>query len=140
MQDILESAVVDPDQAVVKVNQALGSINNYTLGSIGHEFFSQEEIAQLDNLMAIYNTVTVGKQTAKIKFDNYLSDLLYAKFDSIMAPYQNKTYMGPELKQSLGKSLDYFIQIYNDRQSDIDADAEAAYENGDVDEANELKR
>jgi hypothetical protein len=40
MQDILESAAVDPDQALVKVNQVLGSINNYTLGSIGHEMFN----------------------------------------------------------------------------------------------------
>jgi len=57
-----------------------------------------------------------------------------------MTPYKNKTYMGPELKQSLSKSLDYFIQVYNDRQSDLDMDAEAAYEDGDIDEANELKR
>jgi hypothetical protein len=92
--------------------------------------------------MTVYNatTIPVEKQAAKARFDNYLVDLLYTKFDSIMAPYQNKTYMGPELKQSLGKSLDYFIQVYNDRQSDLDMDAEAAYEDGDVDEANELKR
>jgi tRNA uridine 5-carbamoylmethylation protein Kti12 len=57
-----------------------------------------------------------------------------------MAPYQGKTYMGPELKQSLSKSLNYFIQVYNDRRADIDADARAAYEDEDFDEANELKR
>jgi hypothetical protein len=124
------------------VNQILDSINNYTLGSIGHEFFSQEEVAQLDNLMAVYNAtnIPVEKQAAKSRFDNYLIDLIYPKFESMMAPYQNKTYMGPELKQSLGKSLDYFIQVYNDRQADIDAEADEAYDDGDDDRANDLRR
>jgi hypothetical protein len=57
-----------------------------------------------------------------------------------MAPYQNKTYMGPELKQSLGKSLDYFIQVYNDRQADLEADSESAYEDeDDPEKAEELR-